>query len=146
MGIMRHHGAAKDLKIELVLDSKLPTEVRGDSVRLRQVLSNLVSNALKFTHEGFVRLEVLQRSRENNIASIDFVISDSGVGIAAGELDSIFEPFRQGDSSTTKRYAGVGLGLALVNSLVKSMGGNVDVRSTVGVGSVFIVNLAFECR
>jgi signal transduction histidine kinase len=110
------------------------------------VLSNLVSNALKFTHEGFVRLEVLQRSRENNIASIDFVISDSGVGIAAGELDSIFEPFRQGDSSTTKRYAGVGLGLALVNSLVKSMGGNVDVRSTVGVGSVFIVNLAFECR
>ncbi len=144
MGIMRHHADAKLLAIDFVVDPKLPPEVRGDSVRLRQVLSNLISNAMKFTHAGFVQLSVSEIAREGSRATVSFVVADSGVGIAPGELASIFEPFQQGDSSTTKRYRGVGLGLALVKNFVTAMGGRVEVQSVLGEGSTFTVTIPFD--
>ncbi len=109
----------------------------GDAVRLRQMVTNLVSNAIKFTAQGFVRLEVTEIEREDNCALLEFAVSDSGIGIPADKLDLLFKPFSQIDSSMTREYGGSGLGLSIISSLAKLMGGTVGVESAVGKGSRF---------
>ncbi|MEK7402212.1 MAG: response regulator, partial [Gemmatimonadota bacterium] len=124
--------------IELVSDvaPDMPQFVRGDPHRLRQVLSNLVGNAVKFTHEGEV---VLSARREDGDRSprIVLAVRDTGIGIAQANIDRIFEPFRQVDASTTRQYGGTGLGLSIARRLVELMGGGLRVTSTVGKGSEF---------
>jgi len=123
-----------DLDLDFATDAA--GTYRGDSVRLRQVLSNLVSNGLKFTSEGRVKITVT-RTADN----VRFEIADSGVGIPADRLPLLFDKFVQADSSTTRKYGGTGLGLAISRELCEAMGGSVVARSTAGEGSTFTVDL-----
>lgn len=134
--------SAKGLEIELLCDEKLPGWVEGDQVRLQQVLSNLLTNAVKFTSEGAVGLRVARNGRQ-----ILFEVFDSGIGMDVAEIDRLLKPFEQADASSTRRYGGVGLGLAITSDLVRSMQGKLEVRSEPGNGSTFSVTLPLRgCR
>jgi signal transduction histidine kinase/DNA-binding NarL/FixJ family response regulator len=115
--------------------------LRGDPFRLRQVIANLVGNAVKFTDVGEVLVRVTVREMKANEAAIRLCVVDSGIGIAPAALSSIFEHFSQGDSSTTRRFGGTGLGLAICRRLLGLMGGSIGVESTFGKGSTFLVDL-----
>ena len=125
------------------IDAAAFASVYGDPDRLRQVLSNLLGNALKFTGHGEVTLRVL--SVRDAAPSLEIEVIDSGVGIPADELSRVFEPFYQVDGSASRRHGGTGLGLAIVRQLVEAMGGRITVQSTVDEGSCFTVNLPFDC-
>ena len=129
--------SVKGLGFETSLGANVPAWVEGDGTRVRQILTNLLSNALKFTSEGAVRLAV--ERREGN--TISFRVSDTGIGIPADKLDAIFEVFTQAESSTTRRYGGTGLGLAICHRLAKAMGGGISVKSEARGGSEFTVLL-----
>ncbi|QHM94995.1 response regulator [Kosakonia sacchari] len=138
--IRPHMPAASEKGVELLvdIDPRLPEVVRGDSVRLRQILTNLISNALKFTHHGEVLLGI---EPAGNGSQWRFRVRDSGIGIPPDKQQLIFEAFSQADSSTTRRYGGTGLGLTISAQLVAMMGGNLTVTSTPGVGSEFAFTL-----
>ena len=110
---------------------------RADTYRLQQMLSNLVGNAIKFTHQGTVRLEGTEIDSDGTSALLEFSVTDTGVGIAQGKIDLLFKPFSQTDSSTTREYGGTGLGLSIVRHLAQLMGGDVGIESEVGKGSRF---------
>jgi signal transduction histidine kinase/ActR/RegA family two-component response regulator len=134
----------KGVALNLHWSDEAPEWVRGDPTRLRQVLSNLMSNALKFTNDGSVRLTVSSDTGTSPKARLRFLIEDTGVGIPPGTLPNLFSPFVQGDGSTTRRYGGTGLGLAICKQLVALMGGSIDVHSEPGKGSRFVVHVEFE--
>jgi len=134
--------ANKELELVHVPSPSLPPRLDGDPGRLRQVLLNLVNNALKFTSRG----EVVLRSRWDEATGLVIEVSDTGVGMSAAALRHIFEPFQQADSSTTRRFGGTGLGLAIVRSLCQAMGGTVTAVSSVNVGSTFTVTLPLRAR
>lgn len=125
----------------VVLDSKTPANywdnVKGDPKRLRQVLSNLVGNAVKFTHKGRITITFEQISEEGDDVMLRFSVSDTGIGIAKGEAARLFQPFVQADVSTSRKYGGTGLGLAISRRLVEAMGGEIAVDSEIGKGSTF---------
>ncbi|MEO5345181.1 MAG: response regulator [Magnetococcus sp. YQC-9] len=127
----------KGIDLAWQLDSALPRHVRGDPNRLRQILLNLLGNAVKFTLEGSVTLE----ARPGDYERILFAIRDTGIGIPVDKLASIFQPFRQADLSITRKYGGSGLGLSICALLVEKMGGRISVESTVGTGSRFSFSL-----
>ena len=129
--------AERGLAMSLAYDATLPQFIKGDPIRLRQVLLNLASNAVKFTERGMVRIEV---SRLDG-AQIKISVADSGIGIAADQLDRLFRRFTQADSSTTRRYGGTGLGLAISKTLVELMGGTIGAQSHQGTGSTFWITL-----
>ena len=116
----------------------------GDPLRLRQILLNLLTNAVKFTHEGFVRLEVKIVETEEPWYTLEFSVLDTGIGIPEENRTELFKAFRQSDSSTTREYGGTGLGLSIVQRLVDKMGGRVSMESTVGKGSTFFVVVRLE--
>ncbi|MDQ1468323.1 MAG: hypothetical protein QOH10_2738, partial [Actinomycetota bacterium] len=122
----------------------LPTAVRGDPTRLRQVLVNLVSNAVKFTTQGEVVLAASLVVDSPSAATVRFEVSDTGIGIAPEDQARMFDPFSQADSSTTRRFGGTGLGLAIVKQLVELMGGHLGLESEVNRGSRFWFELALE--
>jgi two-component system, sensor histidine kinase RetS len=126
----------KQLNLHLSLRPGVPRRLRGDPTRLKQVLMNLLSNSLKFTERGCVALEVACQGPDDS-RSLVFSITDSGIGMRAEVLAQLFESFAQGDSSTTRRYGGSGLGLVISKELVEMMGGQIDVQSTPGKGSRF---------
>ena len=111
--------------------------VKGDPGRLRQILVNLVGNAIKFTDKGEVALKVELEREEENRVTLHFVVSDTGIGIATDKLDSIFDSFAQADTSTTREYGGTGLGLTISKRLIELMGGTIWIESVLGVGSHF---------
>ncbi|MCI5147869.1 MAG: PAS domain S-box protein [Candidatus Electrothrix sp. MAN1_4] len=117
---------------------------RGDSLRIRQVLLNLVGNAIKFTHQGNVTLEINIHSTHANYCSASFTISDTGIGISQDQQENIFANFTQADSSITRDFGGTGLGLAISNRLLQLMGSEIYLKSTLGIGSVFSFNLLLE--
>jgi signal transduction histidine kinase/DNA-binding response OmpR family regulator/HPt (histidine-containing phosphotransfer) domain-containing protein len=127
----------KGLELVCNLDSEVPRSVIGDSGRLRQVLINLVGNAIKFTAEGEIVVEVRSLDTQATWAQLLFSISDTGAGIAADKQAVIFEAFAQADNSATREYGGTGLGLAISSRLVGLMGGHISVESTLGRGSTF---------
>ncbi|WP_207421393.1 response regulator [Desertivirga brevis] len=135
-------------KIDLVydIDPQIPTVVLGDSHRLSQVLINLINNALKFTSSGEVFAKLNCRRCTERETEIEFVVSDSGIGIPEEKLERLFKPFSQIDSSTTRKYGGTGLGLVICQKLVNLMGGNIEVKSKLGKGSAFSFSLTFESR
>jgi PAS domain S-box-containing protein len=142
VGLFKQPAAAKGLTLGATIDGSVPAKVGGDPVRVRQVLVNLVGNAIKFTPKGQITVRVTQS--EPNAAQTEagevgprFEVSDTGDGIAPDKLDLIFRPFVQADMSTSRRYGGSGLGLSISGQLVGLMGGDCGVSSQVGVGSTF---------
>ena len=127
----------KTLNSRCVLRPDLPNILIGDPLRIRQILINLIGNAIKFTEAGQVLIEVEPNPESHTPGSLKFSVRDSGIGIPADQLATIFSPFTQADSSTTRRYGGSGLGLAIVQRLVTLMGGQVRAESTPRQGSVF---------
>lgn len=119
------------------VDTDLPRRVRGDEARLVQVLTNLVSNAIKFTEKGTVDVLIQQESP----SIVSFTVRDTGIGIDLDSIDELFESFRQADNSIRRRYGGTGLGLSITRSLVHMMGGTITVTSTPGEGSTFVITL-----
>ena len=127
----------KGLSLTWQIAPLTPEFVLGDGDRLRQVLLNLVGNAVKFTARGSVRVELSSRPLEGDAIQLSCAVSDTGIGIAAEHLDAIFEPYRQGDCSTSRQFGGTGLGLAISSQLVALMGGRISVESAPGAGSTF---------
>jgi CheY-like chemotaxis protein len=132
-----------DPAVEVVTDigSDVPVHVAGDPTRLRQVLSNLLGNAMKFTHAGEIIMSVECLAVVGRTARVSFALKDTGIGMSPETLAAIFEPFRQADSSTTRRYGGTGLGLTISRRLVELMGGHLTVSSVEGQGSTFAFEL-----
>lgn len=131
----------KRLRLYVSLENGVPRRIQGDPTRLKQVLMNLLSNALKFTAEGHVAVSVSRRSDSDGKPHLVFAVSDSGIGISEQALAQLFESFAQGDSSTTRRYGGSGLGLAISKELVEMMGGRIEVQSTLGQGTRFAFDI-----
>ncbi len=122
----------------------MPDRVLGDPHRLRQVLTNLIGNAIKFTHKGEIAVEVFPLALQNGRALLSFEVRDTGIGMAPETISQLFEPFVQADDSSTRNYGGMGLGLAIVRRLVTLMGGRIDVSSRPGGGSAFTFSLPFD--
>ena len=133
------------IRFEYQLDPRTPQTVIGDPGRLLQIITNLLENALKFTHHGHVAL-VVRAATSDDVADgagerVEFIVADTGIGIREENQESVFESFRQVDGSTTRRYGGNGLGLAICKELTELMGGSISLQSRFGVGSTFTVRL-----
>ena len=137
---------AEDKGLDLVVHypPALPRRFLGDAGRIRQVITNLVGNAIKFTHRGQVLIGVVCESQDEQSARVQVAVSDTGIGIPQEKLASIFDKFIQADASTTRRYGGTGLGLSISRQLVELMGGVMSVRSEVGQGSTFSFTLPLQ--
>lgn len=133
----------KNLELVEVYDNKIPPILVGDLLRLNQIILNLISNAVKFTHKGKIKLTIKLLHEDQENVTIEFVVSDSGIGIADNKLNSIFNLFEQAEINTSTSYGGTGLGLSIVKQLVEGQGGSVSVKSKLGEGSVFSVILPF---
>ena len=130
---------SSDCNVPLIslLEPKVPKLVIGDPTRLRQIIINLLSNAFKFTQSGSIKLVATLLQRDDNILTIQFDVTDSGIGISEEHQQKLFRSFAQADASTTRKYGGTGLGLAICKQLAELMGGSIGLRSKPGVGSTF---------
>lgn len=142
--IFVHRAEEKHLRFAVELDEATPTALVGDALRLQQVLSNLVGNAIKFTEHGHVAVKVKLMEAENSQARITFSVCDSGIGISEDEQARLFQPFSQIDTSSTRRFGGTGLGLAITHDLLCLMGSDLRIESTFGEGSRFYFNLPVQ--
>jgi PAS domain S-box-containing protein len=131
----------KGLELDVEIDEALPEQVLGDGHRLRQVILNVVCNAVKFTSEGKVALHATAKPRDDDGTIVRIEVVDTGIGIEPSKLEQIFEPFTQADVSTTRKYGGTGLGLAIARELTELMGGTIGVDSEPGVGATFWIEL-----
>ncbi|WP_341206143.1 response regulator [uncultured Psychrosphaera sp.] len=142
-GISRQLSRDKDIEVLTSFSNDIICELSGDAFRLTQILINLMSNAIKFTHKGHVTLDVNTEVKDNIILA-RFVISDSGCGMTEETIELIRNPFQQADTSTTRRFGGTGLGISIVDQLTKLMGGNISITSVVNEGSTFAIEIPFE--
>lgn len=132
--------AEKGIGIALECPGSAPENIDTDPARLRQILTNLIGNAIKFTEKGGVKL-TLRFVPSRPVAQLQFEVSDTGIGIAAGKLDSVFDPFTQAENSITRRFGGTGLGLTISRRFARAMGGDITLKSAPGAGSTFTVTL-----
>ncbi|MCG9677584.1 ATP-binding protein [Vibrio sp. Isolate24] len=133
----------KELFFDCNIDPAIPQTIEADSVRLKQVINNLISNALKFTHRGYVELNI--KMLENDAGKqLQFEVKDTGIGIAKEKLEAIFNKFQQADGSTTRQYGGTGLGLAISQKIVEMMGGKLEVSSEISLGSSFYFSIPVD--
>lgn len=141
--IYRSRTLPTGIRFECDIEQGVPETVIGDGARLFQILNNLLDNALKFTHDGEIRLAVRRAASRDarGVADIEFVVSDTGIGLRREDQDKIFGSFYQVDGSTTRRYGGNGLGLAICKELVDLMGGHIRLESRLRAGSTFLVRL-----
>jgi PAS domain S-box-containing protein len=140
--LLRAQYQIKGVRLTTTFDADIPAVVAGDPGRLRQILLNLTGNALKFTPAGgSVNIDVATMSRRDGAIPIRFTVEDTGIGIAPQTLDRLFQPFSQGDESTTRKYGGTGLGLSICSQLVALMNGRISVRSVPGEGSAFLFEI-----
>ena len=135
-----------DKQIDLVTDFSpdVPRIMIGDSIRIRQVLTNLISNALKFTNKGAITTKVILSNKSNDQLTLSFQVSDTGIGIPEDKINQLFKPFSQVDTSTTRKFGGTGLGLVITKKLVEQMGGAIKISSTPKIGSTFHFTLELK--
>jgi CheY-like chemotaxis protein len=137
LSIMRIRAEAKSLALNVEFLGLLPEKIHTDSTRLCQILLNLVGNAIKFTEKGVIYITISCEERQGNRLAMRFDVMDTGIGITPDQMSRIFEPFCQGDSSTTRRFGGTGLGLTISKRLASILGGDIMVSSVAGKGSTF---------
>jgi signal transduction histidine kinase/DNA-binding response OmpR family regulator len=142
--MMATQARAKKLDLLTYIDPDVPQVVIGDALRIRQILTNLVGNAVKFTETGSVAILATVEGAAGDMVTVRFAVRDTGIGIDPAALSRLFEPFRQADMSTTRRFGGTGLGLAISRQLVTLMKGEIDVESRPGVGSTFWFTVPFQ--
>ena len=143
MALMKSRADDKELAFESVIDTNIPAIIRGDSHRVRQIILNLISNAIKFTDTGSVTVEAKLESQTDEAAVLAFIVKDTGRGIAKETLDKLFHAYSQGSAEVARRYGGTGLGLAICRRLADLMGGEISVESIPGVGSSFRFRATF---
>ena len=134
----------KGLTLQVDINPSVPVALRGDSLRLRQILINLLSNAIKFTAEGSVLVKVIKVATTNEKVELRISVIDTGIGITPEMKEHIFDSFSQEDSGTTRKYGGTGLGLAICRQLCRLMGGDIEVESEPGRGSIFSFSSIFD--
>jgi signal transduction histidine kinase/DNA-binding response OmpR family regulator len=139
--LLNTSAADKNISLSTFIDPILPERVLGDAGRIRQILTNLIGNAVKFTHEGSVHLNANGQVIDGNL-HLQFAVQDTGIGIPPDKLDTIFNKFTQAENSTTRNFGGTGLGLSITKSLIEAMNGTITVESRLGFGSKFLVRLA----
>jgi CheY-like chemotaxis protein len=139
-----HKASEKNISFSCTADESIPDTLVGDSERLNQVLINLINNALKFTPEGEVDVNINLAGKSTDKVDLIFSVKDSGIGIPKEKFSSIFERFEQADSDTSRQYGGTGLGLSIVKKIINLQGGDIYVKSEPGKGSEFIFNLSYE--
>jgi len=134
----------KGLDFTTVVDKLVPDTLSGDPIRLTQIFVNMIGNAVKFTSKGAIGVAVNDKGKEGNHIRLGFVISDTGIGIAKEKLPDIFDRFRQAEDSTTRKYGGTGLGLAIAKDLISLQGGEIEVESEPGKGTIFRFTIPYE--
>ena len=134
----------KGIALYCYAEPSIGKKLLGDPIRLRQVITNILSNAVKFTNVGTIKLLASTKDATDKTVSICFEIKDSGIGMTAGQIERIYEPFVQADDTISRRFGGTGLGLAITKNIIELMGGKLLVESTVGVGSKFSFELTFD--
>jgi len=142
--LFEHKTQEKNLKLIKEYNNKIPLILKGDSSRLHQIMLNLISNAIKFTNEGSIKVSVDLLDEDDEKVTIEFSVKDTGIGIPENKIDTIFNNFEQGSVFTSCVYGGTGLGLAISKQLVELQGGNISVKSDLGKGSIFSFILNFE--
>ncbi len=138
------HASRKGLALEVFVDEKVPVYLKGDPDKIRQIISNLMDNAIKFTHSGGVTLKVSCREVSEKKVILDCIVADTGIGIPSDKIRQLFDPFTQADGSITRKYGGTGLGLTISRKLVELMGGSISISSEVGYGTTFMFTLKLE--
>jgi len=145
VGVAQHSADLKDIKLITNIDAKASARVNGDSARVKQILTNLISNAIKYTNSGDININVKVSREDDLFMNVDFSVVDRGIGVSEDKQVAIFLPFVQGDGSSTRRHGGTGLGLTISDRLVKLMGGErIFIQSKEGSGSRFYFTLKFE--
>jgi signal transduction histidine kinase/ActR/RegA family two-component response regulator len=139
LAMMRPRALEKHIRLQLEQESQLPAEINADPLRLRQVLANLVGNAIKFTEAGEVTVHVECEAciSGGGFGDLHIAVRDTGIGMSQEQIGRLFRPFTQADETTTRRFGGTGLGLTITHRLVQMMGGTIEVKSEVGIGSTF---------
>lgn len=147
ISILRERAAQKNLAVFVNIDSKIPLNIHGDDLHIKQVLINILSNAVKYTERGSITFEAnLHQLPENGICNVEFVFSDTGIGIKKDAIPHLFDAFKRLDEQKNKMTEGTGLGLSIVYNLVKELGGTINVDSRYGMGSKFSVTLPLEYK
>ncbi|MFL6464976.1 MAG: ATP-binding protein, partial [Bryobacteraceae bacterium] len=141
---LRVRASQKNLALTYQISDNVPHHVTGDPLRLRQVLLNLLDNAIKFTSQGCIALNVFLDKKSETAAHVHFAVRDTGIGISDDKQKTIFEAFSQADTSSTRRYGGTGLGLTISYQLATMMGGSLWVESKLGSGSTFHFTARFD--
>lgn len=134
----------KAIIFDIVEENELPDNIHGDELKLNQILKNLLSNSLKFTEEGYVKLSIKNLGVIRNKVSLQFKVMDTGIGIASSHHDTIFESFMQADSEISVRYGGTGLGLSISKKLLKLQGSDLKVESDLGMGATFLFDITYK--
>jgi len=142
VSLVKAQAEEKLLSLEVTRGSPLPETIRTDPVRLRQALTKLVENAIKFTEHGAVGIDVRCVRAGDGSAQMQFAVSDTGIGIPRDRIPELFRPFMQGDMSPTRRHRGMGVGLAIAKRLAAMLGGDIEVTSELGKGSTFTLSIA----
>ena len=142
--MFQHLANEKNILFAMQMEPSIPLKLIGDPIRLVQILNNLIANALKFTAKGSVRLQITPVAQKADFVTLEFLVTDTGIGIANEKLSFIFQPFAQAENHIHRMYGGTGLGLVIVKNLTELMGGKVEIESTVGHGSSFKVTIPFQ--
>ncbi|MFX3648153.1 MAG: response regulator [Paenibacillus sp.] len=141
LGLFAAEAGKKNLELDYFLEDSVPELIYGDMARLRQVLLNLIANAIKFTDQGGVYLIVSVKEEQDGQLALEFAVKDTGIGIASDKVDRLFQPFSQLDTSMTRKYGGTGLGLAICKTLVEMMGGQIYLDITEQRGATFVFTI-----